>query len=340
MTYNPEAMTRTNPKPAESVRRGLVTGIKIAVTALGLFLVLNNLDHTALAEVLASVDGWWMAAGACLMLVSLVVRAYRWQIILRGIGSSIPFNRLVELYFVGSFFNAFLPSGIGGDVVRAAEAAQDVETQEAVSSVLVDRLTGLMALLAMAVLMLPFRPSIFPDELAWLVAIVCVLGLTVGFIILDGRMLRNLISKFPKIFRKPGQGFIERLIITIESCGWSAINQALLISVVFNLIQVGWWATTGKAIGLTIPYSYYMLVVPIMAAALLIPSVGGLGVREWLAPTLFAGTGIGVEAAVALTILVFALERLASLLGAPVYIFASIRDYRLKKRSGETISPR
>jgi glycosyltransferase 2 family protein len=332
-------MTPTDTKPANRVRRGLATGIKIGVTALGLFLVLNNLDLTALAGLIGSVNLLWMAVGAGLLLISLVVRAFRWQIILRGVGSSIRFNRLVELYFVGSFFNAFLPSGIGGDVVRAAEAAQDVEPQIAVGSVLVDRLTGLMALFAMAILVLPFRPSIFPDELAWLVAILCGFGLMIGVIIVDGRVLRRLSSRLPEILKKPGQGFIERLSITIENCGWGAINRALLVSVVFNLIQVGWWATTGKAIGLAIPYSYYLLVVPIMSLAVLIPSIGGLGVREWLAPALFAGTGIGIEAAVALTLLVFGLERLASLLGAPVYIYASIRDYRLNRRSGETISP-
>ena len=108
----------------------------------------------------------------------------------------------------------------------------------------------------------------------------------------------------------------------------TGLTAALLVSVVFNLIQIGWWATTGRALGLSIPFGYYLLVVPIMSLALLVPSIGGLGVRESLAPALFSGAGVPPESAVALTLLVFGLERVASLLGAPVYLYSTIRGAR------------
>lgn len=316
---------KAGPQPA---RQRLLTLLKLAVTAVGLYLVLKGLDFRALLNVLATVHVGWMAAGALAIALSLLVRAYRWHLVLQGVGSSIRFGRLVELYLIGSFFNAFLPSGLGGDVVRAAEAAQDVPSDVAAGTVLIDRLTGLMALFAMALAALPFRPAEFPPRLAWGVGAICVLGLLFGLALVEGRILRGAVNRLPEKARTAGGGFLDRLATTIHSVGRRPVAAALLVSIVFNLMQVGWWATTGRALGLTVSFGYYLLIVPLMSLALLIPSIGGLGVRESFAPALFAGAGLTPEQAVALTLLVFGLERLASLLGAPVYLMATVRASR------------
>jgi uncharacterized protein (TIRG00374 family) len=270
------------------------------------------------------------------MALGLVVRAFRWHIVLHGVGSSIRFGRLVELYLVGSFFNAFLPSGLGGDVVRAAEAAQDVDSSIAASTVVIDRLTGLLALFLMALAVLPFRPAGFPVQLAWIVGAICVLGLAVGIVALDGRILHAIVRRLPPALRSAGDGFLDRFARTIDGCRRTALSGALLVSVLFNAIQIGWWVATGLALGLDVPISYYLLIVPLMSLALLVPSIGGLGVRENLSPALFSGAGLMAEQAVALTLLVFGLERVASLLGAPVYLASIIRGTR--KRDGRSDS--
>ena len=219
----------------------------------------------------------------------------------------------------------------GGDIVRAAEAAQDVDSDKAVGTVLVDRLTGLIALFAMALATLAFRPDDFPDALAIFIAVVCTAGLLVGIVLVDGRLFEFVIRIMPKRIRELGNHFPDRLASAISSCGWAPLSKALLVSVFFNLIQIGWWYTTGRALDLMIPYTYYLLVVPFMSLALLVPSIGGLGVRENLAPAVFAPAGATPEQAVALTLLVFGLERVASLLGAPVYIYSTITSNRNPK---------
>lgn len=318
---------QTNPYP----RRRLTAILKISITVMGLYLVLRNLDIYAMLAILGDVNLAWMAVGAVLIAASLVVRAFRWQIILHGTGSSMRFGRLVELYLVGSFFNAFLPSGLGGDVVRAAEASQDVDSSVAVGTVLVDRLTGLMAVFGMALIVLPFRPADFPKYLAATIAGICTAGLIAGFILVDGRLFHLFTRNLPTRIRALGGGFLDRLALAINKCGWRALSKALLVSVLFNLMQVTWWATSGRALGLDIEFRYYLLVVPIMSLALLVPSIGGLGVREYLAPAVFASAGITPEQAVGLTLLVFGLERVASLMGAPVYIYSTLRRAREQK---------
>lgn len=304
------------------------TILKIGVTLVGLILVLTRLDPKLIVTVIRNANLAWLGVGALLIIGGLLVRSYRWQLILHGVGSRVRYGRLVELYLVGSFFNAFLPSGFGGDVVRAAEVAQDVETSVAVSTVVVDRLTGLMALFAMALLVLPWRPEGFPIQTLLVIVSICVTGLIAGTILIDGRLVLWMAERLPEQFRSLANGEIFRTAEVIRRCGWPALIGALLVSVVFNLMQIGWWAATGKALGLDVPLSYYFLVVPILSLAMLVPSIGGLGVRETLAPFLFAGAGIAGEQAVALSLVVFGLERLASLIGAPVYIYTSLRDNR------------
>ncbi len=305
-----------------------MTLLKIAVTLIGLYLVLSRLDARAIWAVIENVRPGWLVFGAALIAISLPLRAYRWHIVLHGVGSVIRFGRLVELYLVGSFFNAFLPSGLGGDVVRAAEAAQDVDSGVAVGTVLVDRLSGLMAMFMMALAVLPFRPDGIPNNVTVTIAIICVAGLALGAVLVDGRLFHALMQFLPAQVRAAGGGFLDRLARSISQCSGRALVGALLVSVVFNVVQVGWWAASGLALGLEIPLGYYLIVVPVLALALLVPSIGGLGVRENLAPVLFSGAGISPEQAVALTLLVFGLERVASLLGAPVYLASVVRGAR------------
>jgi uncharacterized membrane protein YbhN (UPF0104 family) len=310
------------------MRKHLSTLVKITVTVLGLGYVILNVPLDDIGEALVGVRWSWLLVSFVIFTASLVLRAYRWLLLLRGLGVPIRFGRLVELYFVGNFFNAFLPSGFGGDAVRVVEIARDVPANVAAGTVIVDRLTGLLMLFVMALLALPFRPDNFPQELLWLVTAVSVGGLVGGFVLLEGSLIRRFGRWLPAKLSPVGDGPIARLLEAVQGCGWRAIGGALVISMLFNLLLVVSWAVTGLAIGLDISYPYYLLVVPILSVALLVPSVSGLGVREYIAPLLFAGAGVEAGQAVALSLLVFAVMRVGSLLGAPIYILSTLRQNR------------
>ena len=75
-----------DPVPAtpapKLARQRLMSLLKVGVTALGLYLVLRGLDFRALLDTLRTVRLGWMAFGAALIALSLVVRAYRWHLVL------------------------------------------------------------------------------------------------------------------------------------------------------------------------------------------------------------------------------------------------------------------
>ena len=319
----------------DKVRQRLSTLIKIVITVAGIAFVISQVDLAEVGRTLLNADPGWLLVTFLLINASLVLRAYRWQLLLRGLGVSIPFRRLVALYFVGNFFNAFLPTSFGGDVMRVVEVTRDVEPRVAAGTVIVDRLTGLLMLFVMALLALPFRPENFPPELLRLVIGVSVLGLLVGAILLEGSLLRRSGRWLPSKLSPVGEGPIARVLQAVNATGWRAVGGALLVSLVFNLILTSWWWTAARALNYTIPFTFFLLVIPILSISLLVPAIGGFGPREAVATVLFDGTVVAQGMAAlpdgtgfALSALVYFLQRLSGLLGGPVYLWMTVRADR------------
>jgi hypothetical protein len=315
------------------MRKRISTLLKVGITVIGLAIVLWRISPGEILQVLRDATWSWVLVAFFLVVASLFLRAFRWQILLRGLNASVGYGRLAELYFAGNFFNAFLPSGFGGDAVRILEVARDVPGNIAAGTVIVDRLTGLVMLFVMALLVLPFRPEGFPTTLTWIILISCLSGLLASLILLQGSLIRRFGARLPGKLSPVGDGPVARVLQAVQGCGWKAIAGALGVSTIFNIMLVGWWYAAGRALGYEIPYTHYLLVVPLLSLALLVPSVGGLGVRELLAPYLFSSanlnSGDAAAQAVALSFLVFFIMRTASLLGAPVYIISTVRRGRL-----------
>jgi len=314
------------------MHKHLFTLLKIGVTLAGLAYVLAQVPLAEIGAEFAAIRWPWAIAAFILIILGVLVRAYRWLLLLQGLGVRLPFKRLVAIYFVGGFFNTFLPSGFGGDVVRALEVAQNVPRNVAAGTVIVDRLLGMLMLFIMALLALPFRPAAFPDSLLGPIIAICLIGLAAGIVLLEGSLIRRLDRWLPaKLSVVDERQPLARLLKAVQGSGRRAILQALAASTVLNLMLTGWWMLAGLALGYSISYLYFLLVVPILSVALLVPSISGLGVNETLAPLLFAGAGLAPAQAVPLSLLVFILVRLAGLFGAPIYLISTIRAGQAKR---------
>lgn len=296
--------------------------LKWAVTIIGLGYVITQMDWQAIATIITDLNGWGVTAMLGLITASLGVRAYRWWLLLQGLGQSVALGALVRLYLVGNFFNSFLPTGFGGDVVRAVGVAREMPASLAAGTVLTDRLTGLMALFLLTLPALLFRPANFPNQQALLIAALCLLGLLGGSLLLDGRLIQQLGKWLPAKISPTGDNPIAHFLQAIKGCGTKAIWQALAVSMLFNGMLITWWAIAGWSLGYHLPLIQYILAVPILSISLLIPSIGGLGVREAIIPLLFVSAGLSHTQAVALSLLEFTVVRLSGIVGAPFYLFS------------------
>lgn len=269
----------------------------------------------------------YLLAALLLYLFSLVVRAYRWFLLLQGTDLRVSFGSLVRLYFVGQFFSSFLPTQFGGDVMRALELTAETQSSAAVGTVLLDRMTGLLVLLMMGLMALPFVAGQMDRWLILLLVGVAGSGLLVGGLVLQERWLRRITAWLPPRLSLTGQGSLAQVYAAVTGCGWRALANALAVSVGFNLmnILINWLC--GQAVDARVGLDYFFVATPLIAVSGMIPSVGGWGVREAVSTAVFAPAGASADVATALGIALGGVTLVAGLLCGLLYAAEKLRNW-------------
>lgn len=300
----------------------LANTIKIAVT-LGLLLVVAfTLDLSQVWTALASANWADLAIALLLYQGGIVVRAYRWQALLRAFGVEASLPRLTRIYYVGMFFNSFLPSGFGGDVVRMVELSQDGATAPlAVSTVLVDRIMGLLVLFAMALVALPFSWRLVPPAVS-LALLALIAGVAVGiYLLLNRPLVEALARRVPPLGKLLARPKVAALYASFHRYDRPALARAAGASLVFNLSLIVTQAYLGRAVGVHLSLGYFFLFVPILSSLLTVPiSISGFGVREGGYVVLFGQAGVAAPQAVAMSLLFYAINALTGLVGGALYL--------------------
>ncbi|HHX43430.1 MAG TPA: flippase-like domain-containing protein [Chloroflexi bacterium] len=304
--------------------------IKIAVT-LGLLLVMVfTLDLSQVWGALASARWADLAIALLLYQVGIIVRAYRWQALLRAFGITASLPRLTRLYYVGMFFNSFLPSGFGGDVVRMVELSQDgADTSLAISTVLVDRIMGLLVLFVMALIALPFSWQLVPATVT-LALLALIAGVALGiYLLLNRPLVEALARRLPPVGKLLARPTIAALYASFHRYDRPALVRAAAASLVFNLSLIVTQAYLGRAVGVHLSLGYFFLFVPILSSLLTLPiSISGFGVREGGYVVLFGQAGVAAPQAVAMSLLFYAVNALTGLVGGVLYLVQSARGLR------------
>ncbi len=293
---------------------------RVALSVTALALLLREVGSADVVEVLRDADPGYLGSTCLLFLLGIVVRAFRWRALLHGLGVTPPLKVLLKLYLVGNFFNTVLPSGFGGDVVRVVELAQQEHRSAAIGTVIVDRLTGILSLMALGLLVLPFTQGLAP-WLVWMFVVVAVGGLLGGALLLEGRLLRRMTARLPQALSLAGQGKLADIYAAVSGAGARAIWQALALSTLFNLVNIAVYWFCGLAVGIDVPLGFYFVFVPLLSLALLAPiSVGGLGARDWVAQPLFGSVGVPNAVAAGMTRAVYAVTLAVDLIGLAIYL--------------------
>jgi len=296
--------------------------VKIAVT-LGLLLVVAfTLDLSQVWTALASANWADLAIALLLYQGGIVVRAYRWQALLRAFGVTASLPRLTRIYYVGMFFNSFLPSGFGGDVVRMMELSQDgAEGPLAVSTVLVDRIMGLLVLFAMALVALPFSWRLVPPAVS-LALLTLIAAVAVGiYLFLNRPLVEALARRVPPLGKLLARPKIAALYASFHHYDRPALARAAGASLVFNLSLIATQAYLGRAVGVHLSLWYFFLFVPILSSLLTVPiSISGFGVREGGYVVLFGQAGVAAPQAVAMSLLFYAVNAITGLVGGALYL--------------------
>jgi len=265
-------------------RRQLKALARVAVSVVLLVLLFRSVG---LAEVAAEIRSArllpLLGAVALYCVAGTWVRGRRWQTLIESLGAPITLLRTVQLFLVGTLFSQVLPTGLGGDVVRGVMLGQEgLGSARALSTVVVDRALGILSLLAVglvAVLMAPERGG--PAMTAALLAI-GLLGLVGMVALFQAHRLRRRLESVPILGWVACRPGIVRFADSFAAYDRRALAQASGWGFAFALLLIPANALLGRAVGIDeATLADWSLVVPIASLSLLLPSLGGWGVREW-----------------------------------------------------------
>ena len=300
--------------------------IKLVLSAGLLIYLLRSVDLHAVLRHLAEGDHPLFAVAVVVYAVVVVLSTVRWKVLLDALGGSANLRALVDSYLVSAFFANFLPSNIGGDVVRARETARAAGSHTASLTVAaMDRVVGFVALYVIAA-------SAFllggPQVRGLTGARVILLALTVGFMVSGA------------LFVRPGlvAALIERLglrrlpwlfdrVASVQStlaafrANPRAMRDSFLLSMALQFLGVSYFFVVARALRIPLDPGTCLLMVPLCTLIQALPiSFNGWGVREGVYVVYFRQVGLPKESALAFSIVAAALAVLLSVSGLVVWL--------------------
>lgn len=288
---------------------------------------------------LASVNVPLVVVAFVLSVASVASKAWRWGVVMRWRGIQLSPGYLLFSYFIGMFFNNFLPSGMGGDAVRAIEAARHTgRGPESVTAVVVERGSGMLAIFATGSLFALTVPTL-PIGIALLVH-----GLFISSLIMvwalwldvTGRILSAIGMRVPVrlqgVWAKFTRVYDEFRLYRHEWRLLAAIMWQSVITLALSLASV---YTLLLAFNDPIPFAAFAAIFSIVTAIDVIPiSLNGLGVREGTYVFFLGKIGVLPPVALGVALLVRLLVLVQAALGGIAFLWRNARGERMAKQVG------
>jgi uncharacterized membrane protein YbhN (UPF0104 family) len=302
---------------------------KIAVSVALLAFLFSKIDASRLWSSARRASLVWLLAALGVQALNVIAATWRWQLLLQAQGVKLKNRTLLGSYLVATFFNNFLPSNVGGDVIRIRDSAVAAQSKTlATTVVLVDRALGLMALVLIAAVGATAAARLYgsgasPIWPSWLWAFfVAGAAITAPVVYAPegfGRLLQPLTVVHPEWVGTR----IDKLTATLSRFREhpAALAGCFGGAVFVQGLMVVFYLTIVYALKIPVTASELAVIVPISLVVQMLPvSVNGLGLREATFSFYFARLGLPIESAVLLSLMGAALLLVFSLSGAAVYV--------------------
>jgi uncharacterized protein (TIRG00374 family) len=312
------------------MKKVLVTLFQLSVTIGVLYWVYHDPNRRAqMAEAIRNAEYRWVGIGILAYLVVEIAAAFRWRVLLKVQKIHLTLPRLTGLFFIGMFYNQFLPGGTGGDIIKSYYLLKETPDKKAgaLLAVVFDRFIGLVALVAITATLIGLRYDFLSQKpetrkLLWLLLIL--LGVSVAFLlstfIISGfKLLHSLPARFP------GR---DRLIeisaaYHLYARHWRASVVAFGASLVCHLATFATFLCAAYALGAPVPLVNFFAVMPVERTISALPiSFAGIGLREKVLQIMLNGLcGVPEAKAILIGSLSFLIILFCCLPGALVYLF-------------------
>jgi len=303
----------------------LLLRIIISVVLLILLFKLNKIDLKALVNDIKGADRMFLALGFAIFPLVHILGFLRWRMLLKAAEMDIPLKKLISSFCGGIFFSIFLPSTIGGDLVRTADIVSHTrKAKEVIATVFLDRLSGYIGLVIVALPAVLLGGPLIDDKVVFFSVAVIITLLVVILLLLFNSFIYAGITRFLSV---PGAGKIKEMIkdmhreIHVFRNHKKMIAANLGLSFLIQVISPISVYFIGLSLGIKINLIYFLIFLPIIGAITLLPiAIGGLGLREGLYVVYFAKAGVIKQLALAMSLLSFSFIVFYGAIGGVIYV--------------------
>jgi uncharacterized protein (TIRG00374 family) len=292
--------------------------LKVIVSITLIYFVARKMDLSAVMQSWKQMNLWYMLLAYSLMLVAMVVNALKWQTLLKVQKIDIGFTRVAGHYLVGYFFNNFL-TGVG-EVKRIYDLSKETgKSHEVVASVFIERWTGVLCQVSMALIAMGWAYAEAPGLKTILIICIILFGALLALFVAVG-----YVSYIPFLDRfEP----VHRWLITFRQAYHEytkaplTLVYAMFLSIIppMLLIFIHWFLTLG--LGYNVSLWSFVLFMPIISVFSQVPvSINGIGVQELLFVQLFGILGIAPETAFSVSIMSHFLKMGVGLIGGAIFL--------------------
>lgn len=288
---------------------------RIVVTVSIFVIILRSINIDQIWKIMGQARLELLVVALLTQFGSTSVSAYRWQLIMHNLNFGQSFSFYWRSYFKASFFNQGLPTSIGGDALKVLDVAgQGFRKRDALYGIMLDRITGLAALMWLNLAAYLLNPDLLPRPIYQL-TLLLVVGSLVGFGVISSLRYLPWLDAYPqlKIIRitseRLHQAFLNNRIALIVS--------SLLIPVLamISVFLIGW------ALGLRYALITYFIIVPPAIFLTIIPvSLAGWGIREGTLVALFSLIGADKATILTMSILYGLMQIGVSLPGFVIFL--------------------
>ena len=314
--------------------------LRIGLSIALLWYVFSQIDIESTAEILKSANLIYIFLAAVIFVFINFILLYRWFIFIKALDLSVSIKSVVRHYFYGLFGNLFLPTAMGGDIIKVIGLCKNSsEKPKVVASVLIDRLSGFAAIVIVAVIAFIFGHKLIGDKTLLVPIILMGAGsLTVAAVLFNEKIYSfccRLFDRLPR-FKNALMAMHYNIALLKGAHKYKEGIKGVILSCASQIIFAFTYYFTAKALHQDIAIMYFIIFVPIICVAAAFPSIGGLGVREVGAAYLFGKVGVESGIAVILSLINFLFMVMVGLVGGFIYVY-TLSVGRIQRYSSDAV---
>lgn len=308
--------------------------VKVFISGVFLFIVLRKIEIASLGKTIKSCYLPLAISGIILALLLSFLLSLRWFILIKGnFGKEINYWEIWKFTMIGLFFNNFLPTGAGGDIAKVYYVVKERERKLSLgSSVIVDRFIGAVSIITMG-MVASFLSENVEEKVRIFLLIIFLFLLFFLFFLSNRKIASFFYSPLRRIVPKRLQEKIQLLYNAFSDYFLKRkfLISALAISFFLQIISI--FSQYLMAISILwkekihLNINLFFIYIPLIWVATLLPSLGGLGIREF-SYVFFFSSYMGKDKSFALSILVLLTIILQSIIGAIIFFTSDISSRR------------